>query len=186
LRATDFAQPGGPQIPLGAVGDFPAAFLDGDDGLVFSAGDTIAITDGVVSVRAATLTAAHVAGNLASADLAAGTLGTSDFSNGGVDSSDLANLPVSAIADGSLRARNFGATAGPSLFLVNEPGCAEPLNSVIEQSTCTFTNSGTCSTVIGTNVVQGKLACDAFVGARCLLTSKSQCPIPLLGRLVFP
>ena len=190
VTAAALAATGGPRIPFANVVGFPAAFLDGDQGLVFDAGSTITFSGGVVGVRAASLTNSLISGQVASADLAAGAIATADLANGGVTASDLSNLPVTAIIGRSLRARHFGATAGPTLRLVTETGCSEGINTVTESADCTFTNVGECvASFIGGNPVLGKRPCAAVLATNpnaCFITSTSNCPNPLLGNLVFP
>ncbi len=183
VTANALAQPGGPAIPFANIQGFPAEFLDGDDGLVFTGGDTISFVNGVVSIKSTSLTDAHLSGTLASADLADEGIETDDLANGGVNASDLSNLPVEKIAAGTLQANAFGGGTRPTLFAVTEPGCSETLNTVSTVSTCTFTNTGTCvAFVINGTPVNGAVNC---LG-QCVVGSTSPCPNTAIGVLVFP
>ncbi len=168
---------------------FPESFLDGDDGIDFVGGQTISFQNGVVAVRDGSLESSHISGSFVNADLADGAIQTADLADDGIGAADVSSLPLSKLANATLTSRHFAGNA-IDVFVVNEPGCSEPLNSLQTESACTFAGSVTCvANVINGNPVNGRQGCAATNPGgtpSCFLGTSSSCPIPLAGRLVLP
>jgi hypothetical protein len=172
-------------VPFSVVTGFPAAFLDGDQGLVFAAGATIDFTNGVVGIKAGSLPTSAVGAPLAGTDIAGSTLTTDDLQDGGVTAADLSDLPLTKLAPRTLTSRHFG-TAGQQLYEVTEPNCRSNfVGEVTDQPTCTFTGTQTCTTVLGNVPVTGHVPCAAAARQDCLVSSTSDCPNAIAGVLVF-
>lgn len=168
---------------------FPESFLDGDDGIDFVGGQTISFVGGIPALRLGTVQASHVSGSFVNNDLADGTLQTADFANDGITAADLASIPVSKIADSTFTSRHFAGNS-IDIFVVDEPGCSQRLNTLQTESTCSFSGSVNCSLPPVNGIpVTGKLGCAATNPGgtpTCSLGSTSNCPLPLAGRLVLP
>jgi hypothetical protein len=172
-------------FPFANVTDFPSGFEDGDDGIEFTAGDTISFAGGVVSIAPGTLTEEHVSGTLAGADLAPQTLTDVDFEDGGLGVGRVFVTGHVSIADATLSGRHMSGTK-VDVFQVVESGCSEVRNSFTTRGTCNYTNVGACVVDLGEPLgnVAGTLGCPA--NPVCNLTATSQCPNPRVGVLVFP
>lgn len=180
LTLAQLASPGGVAIPLINFIDFPVDFIDGDQGLDFTAGSTLSFTAGTLAIRPGALSDAHV-GSITNVDLADGTLRSADVADGTVGTSKLSSIPLSKVQNGTLTGRHFAGTE-TTLFEVTEAGCSQPLNTLTIFSTCSFSNTGSCPLVVAGMPATGKLDCTG----RCVLGSVSSCENTPAGVLVLP
>jgi hypothetical protein len=183
LTLADLATPGTLAIPLASVTGFPAAFLDGDQGLAFTPdAATFTFVDGVLSLKNGSLTASQIA-SVSAADLATGAVTSAKIADGSITSGDFnETLPLSKIAADTMVAANFGAASTQTvLFKVTEPGCSAPFASVTTSATCRYTNTGACSFQQGNLTLNGNFTCTG----ECSVLATSDCPNTRLGVLVF-
>jgi hypothetical protein len=173
-------------VPLAVVTGFPPAFADGDQGLAFTAGATIDLNGGVIGIKSGSLPGTALGGTPVVADLADGTIATVDLAAGGVTAGDLSSLPLTKVANGTLTSRHFG-TAGLRLFEVTEPNCRSNfVSQVLEDETCNFTGTTTCTVRIGNVSTTGHVPCAAQNRPNdCFVGSTSPCPNSPAGVLVF-
>lgn len=176
----------GVQVPFAVLTGFPAAFADGDQGLAFSPGTTIDLSNGTIGIKAASLPGTALGATPVVADLADGTISTADLQDNGVTAADLSNLPLTKVANNTLTSRHFG-TAGLELFEVTEPNCrSEFVGKITESSTCNFTGTQTCTLFIGNTPTTGHRPCAAENRPNdCFAGNSSFCPNTRAGVLVF-
>lgn len=153
-------------VHVAHVEGFPADFLDGDQGIDLSPSARFVIANGTIQIADGSLNRTHLTGTLAAADLANDSIANVDIANDGLNSSDFnLNIPLSALAAGTLRANNFSvASQRTPLFQIVNAFCAER-GRVVADATCSPADdcagadrrdcNGACSPLIG-----GDFSCD--------------------------
>lgn len=186
LLSRDRLGSGSVAVPVATVTGFPAAFLDGDQGLAFTPGATIDFSAGTIGIKAASLPGTALAGAPVAADLADGSIGTSDLANAGVLAADLSGVPLAKVASKTLTARHLSSSPF-QLFEVTEANCrSDFVGKVTESATCSFTGTTTCTTFVGNVQTTGHRPCAAEnQPTACFLGSTSSCPNTLAGALVL-
>ena len=181
LTKAALATAGQAPFPIGNVAGFPAAFLDGDQGIDFVPdGATFTFVNGLLSMRDNSITAAQI-GSITAADLAIGSVTTAKIADKTLTNNDFGGtVGVDKIAADAITAAHIGTEARKTVMhRVVEPGCEEPLGMLMLGATCKFTNVGACTAPGG---FPGKRGCD---GVFCTVQPTSSCPNEVAGALVF-
>lgn len=168
-------------IDLANVIDFPAEFLDGDQGIVFSPSESFTFVNGVLGIDE--IRAPELSGTLSASDLRSDAVATADLADNTLLRTDLTGtLALAKVAPNTLLASHFsGAANRTQLFEVTRADCNEGLGTLTTVSTCTFVSSTTCQLVIAGNPATGTRNCDGV----CNLGNTFQCPNTPAGSLVF-
>lgn len=177
---------GGIPVAIANVFDFPAAFLDGDQGLVLTPSSSFTFSNGQLALAAGGVTAQHLSGPFGASDLALNAVTTSDLANNNVNGAKapLGSVPLSAVAAATLTSDNMSVAANRTLlFEVTRADCQQPLGSLTTDPDCTFISAQTCTTPFGT---PGRINCDGDCGIGSGVNQATfNCDNTIAGRLVF-
>lgn len=161
------------EVDIDHIVDFPAAFLDGDQGLAFTPAARFTFVGGAVALANGGLTSTHLSGTFASADIAVDTVTSADLAPNSVNSAEASNVPPEAIVAESLRASAFSAAQNrTTLFEITNSFCAG-VGTLTPASTCTPPDD--CAS--GVRICTGICSTDPFADRTC--------DNALVGDLVF-
>lgn len=123
-------------VDFAHVVDFPAPFLDGDQGLAFTPSARFTFVGGALALADGALTSAHLGGTFAADDIANETVTSADLANNSVNSAEATNVPPEALVADTLRASAFSAAQNrTTLFEITNTFCAN-VGTLTTVSTC--------------------------------------------------
>jgi hypothetical protein len=134
----DLAELASGTVPVarGNITGFPADFLDGDQGIDFTAGAAFTFSGGSIAIADGGVQTANISGALSVADLAPGAIGTADIADDSLTGADLPSVPASAIAPATFTAGHFSASQNrTTLFKITNSLCAD-VGTITAKSTC--------------------------------------------------